>query len=63
MSPIPVMSTYNGTHCMSEHRESTRPDQLDDLMKWLYNDFKQQVMCPDPDDPSACPTFNGNGTW
>ncbi|WP_407655377.1 hypothetical protein [Burkholderia alba] len=43
---------------------SKPPPSLDDIMKqWLINDFKQAVMFPDPDDPAACPTFDGNGTW
>lgn len=39
-------------------------DSLDDfVMMALRNDFLQQVLFPDPDDESACPTFNGNGSW
>ncbi|AOJ09962.1 hypothetical protein [Burkholderia mayonis] len=48
----------------TERDTPTSPVSLDEIMnQWLINDFKQKVMFPDPDDPSACPTFDGNGNW
>ncbi|MDN7674934.1 hypothetical protein QZM22_21020 [Burkholderia oklahomensis] len=59
------------THAQTDtaHRSTDRDApkttaSLDEIMRqWLINDFKQKVMFPDPDDPSACPTFDGNGNW
>ncbi|AJY39136.1 hypothetical protein I6G56_20305 [Burkholderia humptydooensis] len=49
----------------STERDAPKPStSLDEIMRrWLIDGFKQQVMFPDPDDPSACPTFDGNGSW
>ncbi|MCU9952223.1 hypothetical protein OEJ37_02440 [Burkholderia sp. BKH01] len=60
-----------GTHAQTDavprstDRDSSKPStSLDEMMRrWLLDDFKQKVMFPDPDDPSACPTFDGTGSW
>nr|WP_232439534.1 hypothetical protein [Burkholderia ubonensis] len=49
----------------STDRDAPKPStSLDEIMRrGLLDDFKQNVMFPDPDDPGACPTFDGTGSW
>ncbi|KVP66705.1 hypothetical protein WJ92_33500 [Burkholderia ubonensis] len=60
-----------GTHAQTDavprstDRDAPKPStSLDEIMRrGLLDDFKQNVMFPDPDDPGACPTFDGTGSW
>ncbi|MDS1025601.1 hypothetical protein [Burkholderia pseudomallei] len=66
MTPLPTAThTQTDAADRSTGREPPKPPaSLAEIMRqWLINDFKQKVMFPDPDDPSACPTFDGNGSW
>ncbi|AOJ10147.1 hypothetical protein [Burkholderia mayonis] len=68
MTPLqPTTHTQTDAAHRSPERDAPKPSTaLDDIMRRsLLDDFKQKVMFPDPDDPGACPTFdgNGNGNW
>ncbi|AOJ73551.1 MULTISPECIES: hypothetical protein [Burkholderia] len=64
MTPLQAATSTEAMYRSSGDDTQQSPKSIEDMMKeWIINDFTQKVMFPDPEDPSACPTFNGNGNW
>jgi hypothetical protein len=38
-------------------------NDLSPVMQFLLEQFKEQVLMPDADDPGSCPTLDPNASW
>ena len=54
-----VMHT-DGKHA---DQNAATDDDINPVMQMLLDEFKQQVLMPDSDDPQCCPALDPNASW
>ncbi|WP_407973159.1 hypothetical protein ACJ51O_37025 (plasmid) [Burkholderia pyrrocinia] len=46
------------------HHDSMKPADMEKVIcAIMMSQWKAQILSPDPDDPSACPTLQSNPSW